>query len=199
MDTPDPAITELFTRAYEEHTDALLRHCLKQGASRDDAEEYVQEAFLRTWEYLRTGRRVTYWKTFLYEIVDHVMVDASRRRKGPTLSLDLLKEQGFEPSHDEIALNQVRLEAKILLKLSDVEKEYKILVMRYIHGLPVRSIAAVTGQTSNSIAVRLHRAIKRLTRRVRSTPSPITARRDAGSPSQDAFIAALQSSPEPAR
>ena len=158
-------LRERFTRAYEEYAGAIKKFCMQQGAAPADAEEFVQEAFLRTWEYLSSGKEVIHLKTFLFQVAQHVMFDEARRRqRKKELSLDALQEAGFDPGHDDTATMQKRLEAKTILTKTDVEKEYKILVMRYLHGFPVHHIASIVGQTPNTVAVRLHRAVKRLSR-----------------------------------
>ena len=154
-----------FTQAYEQYAEAITRYCVQQGAEPTDAEEYVQEAFLRTWEYFLAGKEVLHLKTFLYQVAQNVMVDEARRknRKRET-SLDALHEKGFDPGHDNTRSIQSRLEAKTIIKKTNVEKEHKLLVMRYIHGFPITHIASIIGQTPNAVAVRLHRAVKRLSR-----------------------------------
>ncbi|MEK7590837.1 MAG: sigma-70 family RNA polymerase sigma factor [Patescibacteria group bacterium] len=158
-------LRERFTRAYEEYAGAIAKYCMQQGADPADAEEYTQEAFLRTWEYLASGKEVLHLKTFLYQVASNVMIDEVRRKKRKReLSLDALHEQGFDPGHDDRSALQKLMEAKIILYKTEVRKEYKLLVMRYIHGFPVRTIASMIGQTPNAVAVRLHRAVKRLSR-----------------------------------
>ena len=89
-------LRERFTRAYEEYAGGIRRFCMQQGAEPADAEEFVQEAFLRTWEYLSSGKEVIHLKTFLFQVAQHVMFDEARRRqRKKELSLDALQEAGF--------------------------------------------------------------------------------------------------------
>lgn len=158
-------VREQFTDAYKRYADAIVRHCVMQGAQQQDAEEYVQEAFLKTWEYLCSGRPVANLKTFLYQAAVNRMVDDARRRKRKAeISLDALHEQGFDPGKDDSGSLQTRLEAKTLIHKVQKEKEHNLLMMRYIQGFPVSHIATMVGQTPNTVAVRLHRAVKRLSR-----------------------------------
>ena len=47
-----------FLAAYDEHSDALFRHCLIRVRDRDTAKDIVQEAFSRTWVYLSEGKKI---------------------------------------------------------------------------------------------------------------------------------------------
>ncbi len=186
----DDTVTEQFTSAYEQYARSIVRYCMLQGALQQDAEEYVQEAFLRTWEYLNEGHQIENIKTFLYKVAGNVMIDAARRRNGRRdLSLDELQEQGFDPGHHEEVQNvQMRLEAKTILKLLDTEQEYRLLTMRYLHGFPVTFLASMTGKTPNAIAVQLHRAVKRLSKTVYSKVPALRQMRDAKAAEENKVI-----------
>ena len=47
-----------FLAAYDEHADALFRHCLLRVRDREAAKDVVQEAFSRTWLYLSEGKNI---------------------------------------------------------------------------------------------------------------------------------------------
>lgn len=152
----------LFTLAYEQHAQALLRHCRYQMSDPERAKEIMQEAFMRTWEYLKSGKRVEHMKTFLFRVANNLIVDDARRRKGKELvSLDDLQEKGFDPGYDDMESTQQKVDVwKTLLHVK--QKEYKLLRMRYMEGMRPTDIANVLGLAPNTVAVRLHRALKEI-------------------------------------
>ena len=70
-----------FARMVRRDLPALLLYArsLSRGVSTDDAEDWVQDAFLRLWERIRVGEtpeRPTFW---LYRVVRNRSIDAVRR------------------------------------------------------------------------------------------------------------------------
>lgn len=157
----------LFSEAYGLYAPAIFRHCWCQTCSREDAEELTQDVFMRTWEYLVAGNRVESMKTFLYRVADNLIIDQRRRRhrrKTEEVSLEALQEKGFDPGEDDVDHLQEKLEVwKILLELDDKDA-YRLLTMRYLEGIPPTDIAMILGVTPNVVSVRLHRALKDLSR-----------------------------------
>src|SRR3989344_280465 len=90
-----------FLAAYDEHADALFRHCLIRVRDREIAKDIVQETFSRTWKYLSEGKEVDYIRAFLYRVANNLIVDGSRKKK--TSSLDaLMEEDGFEIADESL-------------------------------------------------------------------------------------------------
>lgn len=154
-----------FLQAYDELADALFRHCFFRLYDREKARDAVQEVFLRAWDYMSSGGEVKNIKAFLFQTARNYIIDEHRKallRRHP--SLDEIKETGQEPGHDPRTQLDARVDASRLLDLcSEIEPSYRdVLVWRYVDGLLPRDIAKLTGESTNVISVRLHRAIKRL-------------------------------------
>jgi RNA polymerase sigma-70 factor (ECF subfamily) len=161
--SPDPS--EVLSTAYQEYARALLRHCCFRRFRQEDAEEIVQETFARTWEYLTAGKQIQNLKVFLYQVVNNLIVDRVRKRKGrEEVSLDALQEIGFDIGQDRTEKLQRRLDMRtVLLKFRELERrEHDLLVMRYIDELMPAEIAVIMDLPVNTVSVRLHRALKKL-------------------------------------
>lgn len=127
-------------------------------------EELVQDAFIKTWQYMVKKGKIGGMRAFLYHILNNLIVDEYRKRKYKTASLDTLMDNGFIPSVDESSKLYNTLDGKVTVllipKLPIIYR--KIVHMRYIEGLTLREISIITGQTENAISVRLHRGIIKL-------------------------------------
>jgi len=150
-----------FTSAYDEFADAIFRHCYFRVSDRERAKELMQETFIRTWNYIVDGNEIDQIKSFLYRTAHNLIIDEYRSRKNEA-SLDELQESGFDPEEDERAKLYAKIEAKEVLVLLDKldEKHRDVIIMRFIDDLGPKEISEVTGESENTVSVRLNRAIK---------------------------------------
>lgn len=159
----DPKATEAaFLDLYDRFADVLFRHTYFRVSDREIARDITQESFARMWEYLLEGKQVDNPKAFLFRIAGNLVIDHYRRKKSS--SLEMLQEEGFDPTGDDAnTLTDEAAAKEALARLSGLaERDRNALLMRYAENLSVSEIAEVTGESPNAISVRLHRAIKRL-------------------------------------
>ena len=153
-----------FLTAYELYSDALFRHCYFRIYDREKAKDMVQDAFVRSWEYISSGKEVLNLRAFLYRVLNNLVVDEIRRKK--SLSLDELTEGGYQASDNRIGKTQVELGAEavnLMRSLSKMEEEKsQLLIMRFIDGLGPKEIAVILEENENVVSVRLNRALKEL-------------------------------------
>ena len=160
------AAENAFLNAYDQYADAIFRHCYFRIHHRESARELMQDAFMQTWKYIASGKKVKNLKAFLYKTANNLVIDHIRRNKRrPEVSLDAMQEQGFNPGDNSDAEETRRkIDAKFVLKaLHQIKQPYRdALIMRYIDDLAPAEIAAITGETANVVSVRLNRGIKML-------------------------------------
>ena len=92
-----------------------------------------------------------------------MIIDEYRKRK-PNDSLETLQEEGFEPSFDDTDRWMNVMDGTEALKLiSQIPTPYgEAVFMRYVQELSLGEIADITGETENTIAVRIHRGLNKL-------------------------------------
>jgi len=157
----DPA--QILTAAYDEYSDAIFRHCYFRVFNRERGKELMQETFMRVWEYILAGQEIRNMRAFLYRIANNLIVDEARKKK--EASLDMLQEDGWDPpGADEVGKMQNNLEEqRVLQTLKKIDKAYsETFIMRHIDGLSPAEIAEIIGESTNTVSVRLHRAVKQL-------------------------------------
>jgi RNA polymerase sigma-70 factor, ECF subfamily len=131
-------------------------------SSRAISEDLVQDTFRKTWAYLVKGGKIDVMKSFLYHVLKDLIIDEYRKRKSS--SLDALMEKGFEPGEDNSERLMNVLDGKRAISLISrlPEKYQKIMKMRYVQDLPLKEISLITGQSTKTLAVQLHRGLAKL-------------------------------------
>lgn len=159
---PDHEAQEKFAQAYEEYADAIFRHCYFHTFRREDAKEIMQETFMRTWEYIASGKEVEQVRPFLYRTATNLIINASKKKKES--SLDEMQEAGFDPGVEaEVHGRDVVEEERVMEVLKKIEEPYRQAVMlRYIEDLSPAEIADIIGESPNVVSVRVHRGLKQL-------------------------------------
>lgn len=126
------------------------------------SEDLVQETFKKTWAYLVRGGKIDIMKSFLYHVLKDLIIDEYRKRK--TVSLEDLKEKGYEPSEDnsQRLINILDGKRAILLIARLPEKYKKVMRMRYVQDLSLKEMSLITGQSKETLAVQVHRGLEKL-------------------------------------
>lgn len=153
-----------FLEAYDTYSDTIFRFCFFRLNDRELAKDTMQETFTKAWDMTSRGDfQILNIKAILYKIAGNLIVDEYRRRgrRGITQSLEVLHEEGFDPSQDdtESLLNVLDGQQAIAL-ISKIREPYgESVFMRYVQDLTLTEIAQITGESENTISVRIHRGI----------------------------------------
>jgi RNA polymerase sigma factor (sigma-70 family) len=80
----------------------------------------------------------------------------------PEESLETLHEDGFEPAFDETDIVIDHIDGQEAIKLiAKIREPYgESVFMKYVQGLTLEEIAELTGESRNTISVRLHRGLE---------------------------------------
>ncbi len=130
------------------------------GASREDAEDIAQEAFLKVFRYIGSYRSERTFRAYFYRIVINASRDHLSRMR-PTAQADL--EAVAEPSSDaesRASYEEVEMLRRALAELPARERE--VVILRDLQGLSTWDVARVL--RISPITVRRHssRALARL-------------------------------------
>lgn len=152
----------ILTRAHETYERGMNSYASYKVSDRTVGEDLVQDSFIKTWAYLVKGGNVTQMKSFLYHVLNHLVIDEYRRHKSS--SLDILIEKGFDPSFDDTErIFNISDGKTIMLFIKHLPAKYeKVIRMRYSQDLSIKEISILTEQTRNTVSVQLHRGIEKL-------------------------------------
>ncbi len=150
-----------FLGAYDAYADAIFRHAYLRLGDREKGKDVMQETFCRAWSARMEGTKVEHMRGFLYRIANNIIIDEVRKKK--SLSLDMLMEEGFDPSDTKAEDSDKQLYNDVLALTSHLDPDYRLPVMlRYVDDMSVGEIAEALGLSENVVSVRIHRGIAKL-------------------------------------
>ncbi len=152
----------ILTTAHRDFDKKLNAYAFFKTNNHETGEDLVQDTFIKTWNYLLKGGKIDLMKSFLYHVLNNLIVDEYRKRK--STSLELLLEKGFEPSdQDSNRLLDILDGKKALLLIQRLPLTYqKVMRMKYVQDLSLEEMSLVTGKSKNSLAVQIHRGLEKL-------------------------------------
>jgi len=104
-------------------------------------------------------------KSFLYKIARNLIIDLYRKKEVLTVEIDdSIKDRMKDQKQDILACISAKQEVEEIMKaLHQIKGEYReIIILRYIEELSIAEVMEITGKTSSSVRVLLHRAMKAL-------------------------------------
>lgn len=160
-----PAMERLLMRAQE----VAYRFSVLVCGHPEDAEDVMQDALLKTFQYVRRIEDPSAFRTWLYSTVRNACLMKRRRRAGePAGFVPLAAEPSDEAPPIDVAdrtvpideqMMQAAVDARLRAALERLPPAYRmIVVLREMEGLSTREVATITGYTEANVKQRLHRA-----------------------------------------
>ena len=167
---PSRRSTELpqdFDAWYRDHQSSVYRFIRFRVATREAAEDVTSEVFMKALRSLhRYDEDRASPRTWLLRIARNAVTDhlrALQRRGSLHVSLDRIPDLVADvPSQEERVIKQERIQRLLNGSQTLRKADQEILSLRYGAGLDNCEIAEHLNISNNAVAVRLHRALKRL-------------------------------------
>ena len=157
--------------------DALYRSALKLTKNSVDAEDLVQEAYIkayRFWDKFEPGSNCRAW---LFKIMTNVFINQYRSRSRSPVSAssdelddrflyagDLALEQMSDPERE---LSRNLLERDVHRAIENLPDDFKVVVvLSFLERFSYKEIAKITGLHLGTVKSRLHRGRKLLQKRL---------------------------------
>lgn len=151
----------LLVRAYQQK---IYWHIRKMVIDHDDADDLVQEVFVKVWKHIGKFREDAQLYTWIYRIATNECLNFLRKKKNkfflPIHDVQHELSEKLDSSHhidgDEI---QLKLQ-KALLTLPD--KQRLVFNMKYFDEMKYEEISEITGTSVGSLKANYHHAVKKI-------------------------------------
>jgi len=155
-----------FERLFLQYKDMVLRTALSMNGDGHEAEDIMQMAFIRAYQSRsKFNGDDNAFKRWLYRITINLCVDVHRKKRS-YLSLEQLKEKGFEHGNQS---SHSKMEAKdIVWQMMDCldNKHRSVVVLRYLHEMPYEEISETLGIPLGTVKSRLNTAMRMMRRKL---------------------------------
>ena len=166
---------EAFRLLVERHGRAVFRLAYRMTGNEQDAEDVVQETFLKAYRQLDRYESRSSFATWLYRIASNCCLDLIRKRK----IRELGRERGADPDRDILvsvpaatpgpdrALLSNQISETVNAALAELSaQERAAFVLRHFEGLSVEEIGRVLGTGASATKHSIFRAVQKLRRRL---------------------------------
>jgi RNA polymerase sigma-70 factor (ECF subfamily) len=172
---------DAFRVLVERHSRSVFRLAFRMTGNEQDAEDVVQETFLRAYKQLGHYESRSSFSTWLYRIASNYSLDLIRMRKRHEDKREPDSEQGrsaldsvaaSDPAQDRLVFsNQVQQSVSDAMKeLSDLERS--AFVLRHFEGLSIEDIGGMLGTSLNATKHSIFRAVQKLRKRLEPLMAP---------------------------
>jgi len=161
------------------HLDALYRTALRMTRSEADAEDLVQETYIRAFRFRDQFTLGTNMKAWLFRILTNTFINTYRRKAAQPEVTDLEGVDEFSlyrrMADDRAASSSPDPEAELLKSVVDTEvtdaleelpEKFRTTVLLDVEGFSYKEIAEMLGIPIGTVMSRLHRGRKFLQKRL---------------------------------
>lgn len=166
--------TEAFGALVRRYQDRLYPTVFRLTGCAEDAQDLLQDAFLRAFQKLDRFRGGSSFYTWLYRIAVNLALSGRRRRRGAVRLAEGCRGDPLDPADDTEQTDptrpaeQAERDALVQRALDALAPDHRaVVVLKDLDGLRYEQVAAVLGVPIGTVRSRLHRARCELRERLR--------------------------------
>lgn len=153
-----------FNAIVKRYQEKLYWHIRRMVVSHDDADDVLQNTFIKAWSYLDNFRGESQLYTWLYRIATNetiTFLEKEKKRKAVSLSDDensavykIKAESGFDAN---------KLEWKLQLAIQNLpEKQRLVFTLRYYDEMPYEEMSKILDTSTGALKASYHHAVKKV-------------------------------------
>ena len=150
---------ELLEKLFHEHIRAVYNVAFRVLFNRADAEDIVQQTFIKAYQKLSTLRKIESARAWLLQIAYRDSISLIRKNREVSIDPNTIAEPQEALSDDPAeAILSNELAGQIEATLAEMKPDERIaVVLRDIEGLPMNQVANVLNINLSAAKMRVHR------------------------------------------
>ncbi len=163
--------SDAFRLLVEQHSRAIFRLAFRMTGNEEDAEDVVQETFLRAYRQLDKYEARSSFSTWLYRIASNYSLDLIRSRKrheekrerGSVEDRDILQSIAVDSPGPDRLLYGSQVKDRVNAALNELSaQERTAFVLRHFEGQSIQEIGEALGTGTNATKHSIFRAVQKL-------------------------------------
>jgi RNA polymerase sigma-70 factor, ECF subfamily len=162
-------LEEQITQMFDELRGPVYRYLLCLSASPSEADEIIQETFLRLYRHLNAGGREDNLRGWVFRVAHNIGINEFKKRsrlfsiaRGEICEVELSTADP-KPGPEELLLHREKM-ASVHAAISTLSEQQRQCLYLRAEGFRYREIAGILQVTISTVAESLRRAIKKLIR-----------------------------------
>lgn len=152
----------LFVEVVRRYQKSVYYHCRNLLVSHDDADDAVQNAFIKIWQNAQQFKGESLLRTWVYRIATNESINLIRKRK-PTIDFDEAQPEMAELISEDLYLSGDDIALKLQKALCFLPfKQKLVFTLRYFEDLSYTDIALLTSTSEGALKASYHHAVKKL-------------------------------------
>lgn len=177
--TQEKAKLTLFEREFLPLSDSLYNFVLSLTRNRSDAEDIVQETFLKAYRSLATFREGTNAKAWLFTIARNTFINRYRKNQNKPTEIELIEEAAYkyreEAAADAEQYPDLRnadvftyiLSDEVLTALESLSEDFRTaVILRDVEYMSYEDISEITDTRVNTVRTRIRRGRQELAKQL---------------------------------
>jgi len=161
----DPATKEkAYTTIIKKYQEKLYWHIRRMVVDHDDANDILQNVFIRVWKGLENFREDSQLYTWLYRIAtNECLTFLEQQKKRTTVSLSDLETGLTDKIKADQNFDANKLEWKLQLGIQQLpEKQRIVFQLRYYDEMPYEEMSRVLDTSEGALKASYHHAVKKI-------------------------------------
>lgn len=160
----DGRFEEAFNNLVKVYSERLYWHLRQFTGSHDDADDLLQDVFIKVWQVLPEFRGESSLFTWLYRIATNEAISWLRKKKvRSSLDFDSLENVVSPHPEDDPWFDGDEIERELQKAVATLPgKQKQVFLLRYYDDLPYEQIAEILGSGVGSLKVLYHTAYTRV-------------------------------------
>jgi RNA polymerase sigma-70 factor (ECF subfamily) len=153
-----------FTALVEKYQQRIYWHVRRMVVSHEDANDVVQNIFIRVWNGLEKFREDSQLYTWLYRIATNECLSFLDQQKRKPKARSIEQEEGLaERVKGEDHFDSQKLEWKLQIAIQQLpEKQRLVFTLRYYDEMPYEQMSKVLGTSEGALKASYHHAAKKI-------------------------------------
>lgn len=161
----DPATREAgYTAIIKKYQEKLYWHIRRMVIDHEDANDVLQNVFIRVWKGLENFREDSQLYTWLYRIASNESLSfLEQKKKKSAVSLSDIEAGLSNTIKADKDFNASKLEWKLQLAIQQLpEKQRLVFNLRYFEEMPYAEMSQVLGTSEGALKASYHHAAKKI-------------------------------------